>query len=85
VERVGRVAAVRARVGQRVDHVEELHERSRPAMHHEQRQRVWLGRADVQEMHPLAPDVGDELRVLVEPGLLSAPVVAGSPVLGEPP
>jgi hypothetical protein len=51
----------------------------------QQRQRVRLGRADVHEVDPLAVDGGGELRVLVEPGLLGAPVVAALPVPGELP
>ena len=64
VERVGGVAAVGARIGQRPDQVEVLEHAHRPAMRADQRQRVGLGRAHVQEVHALAVDLGDELRVL---------------------
>ena len=43
VERVGRVAAVRRRVGERADDVEELDDRARPAVRDEQRERVGCG------------------------------------------
>ena len=52
-------------------------------MGHDQRQRVWLGGADMKEVNTLAVDLGRVLRKLVEPGLLLARVVAGAPVLGE--
>ena len=83
MERVGRVAAVRPRVGQRADHVEELDERARPAVDEQQRGRVRLGRPDVQEVDRLAVDLGGELRVLVQPASCLAPVVAVDPVGGE--
>ena len=77
------VAAVGARVGQRPDHPQELDRRARPAVGQDQRQRVRLGRADVQEVDVLAVDGRDELRDLVQPGLLGAPVEAVGPVAGQ--
>lgn len=50
---LGRVAAIRAWIGQRADDTQELHDRAGPAMGEDQRQRVGLGRAHVQEMHRL--------------------------------
>jgi hypothetical protein len=84
VERVRRVGAVGSRVGQRADHIEELDDRARPAMGQDQRERVRLGRPDVQEVDVLAVDLGDELRVLVQPGLGRTPVKAVPPVPGQP-
>jgi hypothetical protein len=49
----------------------------------DQRQRVGLGRADVDEVHRLAVDRGRELGMRVEPGLLVAPVEARAPVFDE--
>jgi hypothetical protein len=49
-----------------------------------QRQRVRLGRANVQEVDVLPVDLGGELRVLVQLTLVDAPVVAITPVLGQP-
>ena len=43
VERVRGIAAMRARIAQRIDHVEELAHRSRPAVRDHERQRVRLG------------------------------------------
>ena len=50
VEGVGRVAAVGARVGERSDNAQELHNRARVPMADDQRQSTGLGRADVQEV-----------------------------------
>ena len=52
-------------------------------MGHDQRQRVGLGRAHVQQMHRLAGAGGEELRVLVEAGLPLPPVVVMPPTVEE--
>jgi hypothetical protein len=83
VEGVARRTAVPDRVGQRLDHVEELGAGAGPAVGEQQRCRVRLGGAHVQEVHGRAVDLGGELRVPVEPGLVHTPVVAGSPVVGQ--
>ncbi len=83
MEGVGGVAAVRRRVGERADHVEELHDRARPAVQEQQRGGVRLGGAQVQELHAGSVDRGDELGEGVERRLVSPPVVLGSPVGGE--
>jgi hypothetical protein len=81
VEGVGRVAPVGARVGERADDVQELHDRARPAVGHDQWQCVRLGGADVEEVDALPVDGSGELRELVEPFLGGAPIVAGAPAL----
>jgi hypothetical protein len=48
-----------------------------------ERQRVRLGRADVEEEHVRAVDGRRVLRVRVEPRLPGSPVVAVAPVLGQ--
>ena len=83
VEGVRWIAAVGARVAQRPDQVEVLEDRHRPAVRADQRQRVGLGRAHVEEVHRLAVDRRRELRVGVEPGLLVAPVEGRAPVVDE--
>jgi hypothetical protein len=83
VDRVGGVPAVRHRVGQRVDHLEELGDRAGPAVREQDRCGVRLGGAHVQEVHPGAVDLGDELRVPVDGGLGGTPVVVVLPVVGE--
>ena len=80
-----RVGAVRARVRERPDDVEELRDGPRPAVRENERQGARLGRADMEEVDPLPVDVGGELRVSVEGPLPDAPVVAGAPVLHERP
>ena len=62
VEGVGGIAAVRGRVGQRADHLAELHDRAGPAVRQHERQRVLVRRADVQEVDVEAVDLGPELR-----------------------
>ena len=52
-------------------------------MGEDQGQGVGLGGADVQEVDGGPVDGGGELRVLVEPGFLLAPVVAVGPVGGQ--
>ena len=49
----------------------------------DQRQRVRLGGADVEEVDVLAVDLGRELRMGVDPSLGSPPVVLASPVVIE--
>ena len=67
VEGVGRVAAVGARVGQWPDDLDELRDRTGIAVADDQRQRIGLGRADVEEVDGLTVDLGRELRKRVEP------------------
>jgi hypothetical protein len=69
--------------GQGADHVEELEDRTGPAVGEDQRQRVGVGRPDVQEVDVLAVDLGGVLRIAVERGLLSAPVELLAPVGGQ--
>ena len=80
VERVGRGAAMGDRVGQRPDHLQELHHRARPAVRHDQRQRALMGRAYVDEADRQPVDLGAEVAQCVEPRLGHAPVVAVRPV-----
>jgi hypothetical protein len=83
VEGVGGLAAVGRRVGERVDNLQQLDDRARPAVGHEQRQGVLVGRADVGELDVEPVDLGDELGQCVQRGFGLAPVVAAAPVLDE--
>ena len=83
VERICRVASVGSRIGERADEIHELGERARIPVRDDQRQRVRLGRTDVQEVDRLAVDRGGELREPVERRLVLPPVVLGSPILGQ--
>ena len=69
VERVLRVSAVRGRVGEGADGLEQLDHRARPAVGHDQRQRVLVLRLDVDEVDLDPVDLGRELRKRVEPRL----------------
>ncbi len=83
VERVRRIAAVGGRVGERPDHVEHLDDRAGPAVRDDQRQRVLVRRAHVDEVDVEAVDLGDELRERVQPRLETSHVVLVGPVAHE--
>jgi hypothetical protein len=83
VERVLGAPTVSRRVRERLDDLQQLDDRARPAVRHQQRQGVGVRRADVRELDVEAVDLDDELRQLVQPGLDPAPVVAAAPVLDE--
>src|SRR6266567_6099304 len=80
MERGRWVQAVRARIGQRADHIEKLDERAWPAMAQQQRNGMRLRRPDMQKMHLSPVDFRDELRVTVQPRLRSPPVILLTPV-----
>ena len=62
VEGVLGVAAVRRRVGERADGLEQLDDRAGPPVRHDQRQSVLVRRAHVDEVDVHAIDLGGELR-----------------------
>ena len=80
---VGWVAAVRTRVRQRADDIHKLDKRTGITMQQKQRQRIGFGRLDMQKMDRLPVNFGDELRKLVQPGLLRAPIVGCAPVINQ--
>ena len=69
VERVLGAAAVRGRVGERADGLEQLDDRAGPAVGHDQRQRVLVRRPHVDEVDLDPVDLGRELRQRVQPRL----------------
>jgi hypothetical protein len=83
VEGVPGGAAVRGRVGERADGLEQLDDRAGPPVRHDQRQRVFVRRLHVDEVDVHPVDLGRELRQRVESCLALAPVVLGRPVAGE--
>ena len=88
MERVGRITAVGAGIGQGTDDLQELDHRAGPAVGDDQRERVGLGRAGVDEVHARPVDLGEEVVEGVEHRLGAAPVVLVAPVrdeLGEVP
>ena len=83
VERVLGAAAMRGRIRERTDDLELLDDGSRPAMRDDQRQRIRMLRADVDEVNVDAVDRRHELRQGIELRLRLAPVVAAAPVPNE--
>ena len=83
VKRVGGVAAMRGRIGQRLDHLVKLDHRTRPAMRDDQRHRFRMRRTDVQEMNVEPVDFGGELRKAIEPRLAPAPIVLFRPIAAD--
>ena len=83
VEGVLGPSAVRGRVGERADDAEQLDDRARPAVRHDQRQGVLVLRPHVDEVDIDAVDVGRVLRQGVQLRLERAPVVIGRPVAGQ--
>lgn len=83
MEGVRGIAAVRSRIGQRSDDVEELDERARPAVGQDDRERWLLGRPHVKEVDVGAVDLGRELIEAVHARLARSPVVLVAPVRDE--
>ena len=76
-------AAVRGRIDQRIDDLQLLDDRARPAVRDDDRQRIRMLRTDVDEVDVQPVDLGDEVRQGVHPGLDLAPVVFRRPVARE--
>ena len=83
IERVLRASAVRRRIGERADGIEQLEHRAGPTMRHDQRHGVRMTRAHMNEVDVHAVDRRHELRQGVELGFGLSPVVAGAPMLDE--
>ena len=80
VERVGGVATVLGRIGERLDHLVELDDRARPAVRDDQWFGLSVGRALMDEVDVEPVDGRDVLVESVQPGLAGPPVVAVAPV-----
>jgi hypothetical protein len=74
---------VGGRIGQRLDDLQLLEHRARPAVRDDYRQGVRVARADADEVNVQPLDHRHELRESVQPRLRLSPVVAGSPVADE--
>ena len=83
IERVLRGAAMRGRIGQRLDDLQLLDDRARPAVGDDDRQRIFVLRLDVDEVDVEPVDVGDEVGQGVQPRLDLAPVIVVRPIVGE--
>ena len=77
------LATMSRRIGQRADHLLELHKRPRPTVDQHQRQGILVPGPLVDEVQVHAVDVGLEVRPSVESLLLGPPVVLGLPVPDE--
>ena len=77
------LAAVRRGIGERLDDLQLLDDRAGPAVRDDQRQRVLVLRADVDEVDVEPVDLGHEVRQGVQLRLAPAPVVVGRPVARE--
>src|SRR3954471_20598097 len=83
MKRVRLAATVRRGIGERLDDLQLLDDRAGPAVCDDERKRVLMPRADVDEVDVQPVDLGQEVRQAVQPGLALAPVVVRPPVAGE--
>ena len=83
MERVRRAPAVRGGIGERLDDLQLLDDRAGPPVRDDQRQRVLVLGADVDEMNVQPVDLGHEVRQGVQLRLARAPVVVRPPVARE--
>ena len=79
----GVFGASRRRIGQRLNHLVELHNRARPAMGDHEREGVFVRGPLVDEMNVQPVDFGGELVKPIERGLTRAPVVVVGPIGGQ--
>ena len=73
--------AVCRRVHQRIDDLEELDDRSRPAMSQYDWQGVLVLRSDVNEVNPQVVNLRPKLWQSIQFALNTTPIVAGAPVI----
>jgi hypothetical protein len=83
VESILGASTVGSRIGQRLDHLMELHDRTWPAVGDDQREGTRMRRSLVDEMDIQSVDLGGELVEAVERGLPRPPVVFVGPVAGQ--
>ena len=85
VESVRCASAVRRGIGQRIDDLQLLDDGAGPSVRNDERQRVLVLRADVDEVDVEPVDLGDEVRQRLEPRLALAPVVLRRPIAARAP
>ena len=83
MEGVQRAGAVSRGVGQRIDDLQLLDGRARPAVGDDERHRIFMSRPDVNEVDIQPVDLGDELGMSVQLRLAPPPVVIGRPIPRE--
>src|SRR5205807_6673379 len=76
-------STVRLGIGQERDKLHHLDEASRPSMRDDQRHWPWTLAADMHKVEMESLDSDPILRELVQHGLLPAPVVDVSPIMGQ--
>jgi hypothetical protein len=74
---------VRRGIGQWIDNLHLLDDRTGPTVGHDHRQRIVMFRANVNEMNVESVDLGDKLRQCHEPRFHLPPVVVRPPLLRE--
>ena len=80
---VARIAAMRRRIDERPDALQELDHRSRPAVRENQRQRIARAGPDMQEMNLHAVDARAVLAEAIERRFATTPVVPRTPIVHE--
>src|SRR5262245_36398178 len=70
-------------IGQSIDDLQLLDDRTGPAVIHDNGQRVFVPRTNMNEMNIEPVDLGDELRQRVQCRLALAPVVVSRPIARE--
>ena len=83
MKRVRRVAAACRGIRQRLDRFQVLNRRARPPVRDDERQRVFMFRADVDEVNIQPVNFGNKLWQSVEPRFAPAPVVFRPPIARE--
>ena len=83
MESVRCLAAMRRGIDERVDDLQLLDDRAGPSVRDDDRQRILMLRANVNEMNVQPVDLGDEVRQGVQPRLDLAPVVLRRPIARE--
>src|SRR4029077_19145255 len=83
MERVFCLSPVAGGIAERADDLHELHDRSRPSVRENDRQRVLLRGAHVDEMNANPVDLGPVLREGVDASFKAAPVILVTPVSNE--
>ena len=83
MERIRCARAMRRGIGQRIDDLQLLDDRAGPPVRDDERQRIFVFRADVDEMNVQPVDFGHEIRQGVQLRLDLAPVVVVRPIARE--
>src|SRR5690242_9655330 len=83
LESIRRACAMSGGIGERIDDLQLLDDRSGPAMGHDERQGVFVARTDMDEMDVNSVDLGHEHGQRVEACFHLAPVITGAPIADD--